>query len=354
MWLLEVLHMKKIAVFDAKKYDQKSFEIYKNKYEFIYYKDRLTINTVKLADGADAVICFVNDELNDEVLTKLNSFNIHAVFLRCAGYNNVDLYSAFKNKIHIARVPAYSPYAIAEHAFALILSLNRHIHKAYIRSRDFNFNLEGLKGFDLYNKTIGVIGTGKIGRVFIDIAKGFGMNVICYDPYPIKDIGLNYVSLEEIYRSSDIISLHCPLTNDNHHMINEDSIKQMKDGVMIINTSRGGLIDSKALLEGLKDKKIGSVGLDVYEEEANLFYKDNSFKIIDNDNLSLLISMPNVIITSHQAYLTEEALNNIAETTVKNLDDYFNNKLITNELCYHCEKSGNPQECYKNRKKNCF
>ena len=251
-------------------------------------------------------------------------------------------------------MPAYSPYAIAEHAFALILSLNRHIHKAYIRSRDFNFNLEGLKGFDLYNKTIGVIGTGKIGRVFIDIAKGFGMNVICYDPYPIKDSGLNYVSLEEIYRSSDIISLHCPLTNDNHHMINEDSIKQMKDGVMIINTSRGGLIDSKALLEGLKDKKIGSVGLDVYEEEANLFYKDNSFKIIDNDNLSLLISMPNVIITSHQAYLTEEALNNIAETTVKNLDDYFNNKLITNELCYHCEKSGNPQECYKNRKKNCF
>ena len=346
--------MKRIAVFDAKKYDQKSFEIYKEKYEFIYYKDRLTINTVKLADGADAVICFVNDELNDEVLTALNGFNIHAVFLRCAGYNNVDLLSAYKNKIHIARVPAYSPYAIAEHAFALILSLNRHIHKAYIRSRDFNFNLEGLKGFDLYNKTIGVIGTGKIGRVFIDIAKGFGMNVLCYDPYPIKDIGLNYVSLEEIYKNSDIISLHCPLTNDNHHMINEQSIKQMKDGVMIINTSRGGLIDSKALLEGLKDKKIGSVGLDVYEEEANLFYKDNSFKIIDNDVLSLLISMPNVIITSHQAYLTEEALNNIAETTVKNLDEYFNNSLLENELCYHCEKSGNPQECYKNRKNNCF
>ena len=187
-----------------------------------------------------------------------------------------------------------------------------------------------------------------------DIAKGFGMNVLCYDPYPIKDSGLTYVSLEEIYKNSDIISLHCPLSNDNYHMINEDTINQMKDGVMIINTSRGGLIDSKALLEGLKDKKIGSVGLDVYEEEANLFYKDNSFKIIDNDVLSLLISMPNVIITSHQAYLTEEALNNIAETTVKNLDEYFNNSLLENELCYHCEKSGNPQECYKNRKKNCF
>ena len=346
--------MKKVVVFDAKKYDQKSFEPYQDKYEFIYFKDRLSKSTAVLAKGADAVVCFVNDELNDEVLTMLSSFNIHGVFLRCAGYNNVDLLSAYKNKIHIARVPAYSPYAIAEHAFALILSLNRHIHKAYIRSRDFNFNLEGLKGFDLHNKTIGVIGTGKIGRIFIDIAKGFGMNVLCYDPYPIKDGSYTYTSLEDIYKRSDIISLHCPLTNDNHHMINEESINSMKTGVMIINTSRGGLIDSKALLEGLKNKKIGSVGLDVYEEEANLFYKDNSFKIIDDDVLALLISMPNVIITSHQAYLTEEALNNIAETTVKNLDQYFTNELIQNELCYHCEKNNNPSECYKKRNKNCF
>ena len=346
--------MKRIVVFDAKKYDQKSFEPYKDKYKFIYFKDRLSSSTAILAKDADAVVCFVNDELNDEVLTILKSFNIHGVFLRCAGYNNVDLLSAYKNKIHISRVPAYSPYAIAEHAFALILSLNRHIHKAYIRSRDFNFNLEGLKGFDLHDKTIGVIGTGKIGKIFIDIAKGFGMNVLCYDPYPIYGSGLNYTSLEEIYKNCDIISLHCPLSNDNHHMINEETISKMKNGVMIINTSRGGLVDSKALLEGLKDKKIGAVGLDVYEEEADLFYKDNSSKIIDDDVLALLISMPNVIITSHQAYLTEEALNNIAATTVKNLDEYFNDSLLENELCYHCEKNKNPAECYKNRKKNCF
>ena len=180
------------------------------------------------------------------------------------------------------------------------------------------------------------------------------MNVLCYDPYPVSGSDLTYVSLDEIYKQSDIISLHCPLTKDNHHMINEDSINKMKTGVMIINTSRGGLIDSKALLEGLKEKKIGSVGLDVYEEEANLFYRDNSLKIIDDDTLSLLISMPNVIITSHQAYLTEEALNNIAEATVKNMDEFFNGELIRNELCYHCEKQKNPAECYRNRKKSCF
>ena len=346
--------MKRIVVFDAKKYDQKSFEPYKDKYEFIYFKDRLSSSTAILAKDADAVMCFVNDELNDDVLTMLSSYNIHGVFLRCAGYNNVDLLSAYKNKIHIARVPSYSPYAIAEHAFALILSLNRHIHKAYIRSRDFNFNLDGLKGFDLHDKTIGVIGTGKIGRILIDIAKGFGMNVLCYDPYPVVDSGFTYTSLDEIYKQSDIISLHCPLTKDNHHMINEDSINKMKKDAMIINTSRGGLIDSKAILEGLKEKKIGSVGLDVYEEEANLFYRDNSLKIIDDDTLSLLISMPNVIITSHQAYLTEEALNNIAEATVKNMDEFFNGELINNELCYHCEKQKNPAECYRNRKKSCF
>ena len=345
---------KKIAIFDAKKYDIESFDKYKEQFDFVYFKDRLSKDTAILAKGSDAVICFVNDDLNDEVLSQLESFGIHGVFLRCAGYNNVDLASAYKHKIHIARVPAYSPHAIAEHAFALILSLNRHIHKAYIRSRDFNFNLEGLKGFDLNNKTIGVVGTGKIGRVFIDIAKGFNMNVICYDPYPIKDSGLNYVSLDEIYEKSDIISLHCPLSQENHHMVNEDTIKKMKKGVMIINTSRGGLIDSKALLEGLKEKKIGAVGLDVYEEEANLFYKDNSFKIIGDDVLSLLITMPNVIITSHQAYLTKEALDNIAETTIENLNEYFGDSLIKNELCYHCKKSNNPSECYKNRGNKCF
>lgn len=346
--------MNKIAVFDAKKYDQKSFAPYEGKYQFTYYKDRLSLKTINLAQDHDAIICFVNDELNDEVLTKLKEFNIKGVFLRCAGYNNVDLKSAYNNKIHVARVPAYSPFAVAEHAFALILSLNRHIHKAYIRSRDFNFNLESLTGFDLYGKTIGVIGTGKIGRVFVDIAKGFGMKVLCYDPYPIKDNSYEYTTLEEIYRQADIISLHCPLSPENHHMINDNAISQMKKGVMIINTSRGGLIDSKALLEGLKEKKIGSVGLDVYEEEANLFFHDNSFKIIDDDVLALLISMPNVIVTSHQAFLTNEALGNIAETTIKNLDEYFSGEFMNNELCYHCQQASNPEACYRSKTKRCF
>lgn len=345
---------KKIAVFDAKQYDIDSFEKYQDIYEFVYYKDLLSINTVALAKGCDAVICFVNDELNADVLQKLAEYNIHGAFLRCAGYNNVDLNSSFKNKIHIARVPAYSPYAIAEHAMTLILALNRRIHKAYLRTREFNFNLESLTGFDLHGKTIGVIGTGKIGRVFMDICNGFGMNVLCYDPYPIKNSNYQYVALDELYAKSDIISLHCPLNNDTYHMINNQSINKMKKGVMLINTSRGGLIDSKDLLDALKNKHVASVGLDVYEEEANLFYHDNSFKIIEDDVLALLISLPNVLLTSHQAYLTKEALENIAEATIKNLDEYFSNAFMENELCYKCEKATNKEACYKNRKGRCF
>ena len=346
--------MKRIAVFDSKKYDESSFAPYLKQYEFAFFKDKLSLHTVILAKGFDAVMCFVNDDLSKEVIEKLAEYGIHAVFLRCAGYNNVDLEAAYKNKVHVVRVPAYSPYAIAEHAFALLLSLNRHIHKAYIRSRDFNFNLDGLTGFDLHEKTVGVIGTGKIGRVFIDIARGFGMKVICYDPYPIKDSGYEYVSLGELYTRSDVISLHCPLIEANRHMIDKRAIDKMKKGVFIINTSRGGLIDSKALLEGLKEKKIGAVGLDVYEEEANLFYKDNSLKIINDDVLSLLIQLPNVIITSHQAYLTREALDNIAKTTIQNMDEYFGDSFINNELCYHCEKNKDPQACYHARAKRCF
>lgn len=346
--------MKRIAVFDSKKYDESSFAPYLKQYEFAFFKDKLSLHTVILAKGFDAVMCFVNDDLSKGVIEKLAEYGIHAVFLRCAGYNNVDLEAAYKNKVHVVRVPAYSPYAIAEHAFALLLSLNRHIHKAYIRSRDFNFNLDGLTGFDLHEKTVGVIGTGKIGRVFIDIARGFGMKVICYDPYPIKDSGYEYVSLGELYTRSDVISLHCPLIEANRHMIDKRAIDKMKKGVFIINTSRGGLIDSKALLEGLKEKKIGAVGLDVYEEEANLFYKDNSLKIINDDVLSLLIQLPNVIITSHQAYLTREALDNIAKTTIQNMDEYFGDSFINNELCYHCEKNKDPQACYHARAKRCF
>ena len=347
--------MIKIAFFDTHSYDKDSFtKIADENISITFFEMKLSKQTVNLCKGYDVVCVFVNDDVSKEVVNQLYENGVKLIALRCAGYNNVDLASAYRNKIHVARVPAYSPYAIAEHAFALLLSLNRHIHKAYIRSRDFNFNLEGLSGFDLHGKTIGVVGTGKIGRVFMDIAKGFGMHVICYDPYPIPNSDYEYVSLEEMYARSDIISLHCPLTKENRHMIDSKAIKQMKKGVVIINTSRGGLIDSKALLEGLKEKQIGGVGLDVYEEEANLFYKDNSLKIINDDTLILLIQLPNVIITSHQAYLTNEALSNIAETTVKNLDEYFSGAFINNELCYHCEKSKDPQACYRAKTKRCF
>ena len=290
-----------------------------------------------------------------EVIDKLYEYGIHILALRCAGYNNVDIAYAYR-KIHVVRVPAYSPNAIAEATFALILTLNRKIHKAYIRTRDHNFNLSGLVGFDLVNKTIGVIGTGKIGYQVIKIALGFGMNVLAYDLYPndiIKNTpGVKYVELDELFKNSDIITLHAPLTNDNYHLINEESINMMKDGVMIINTSRGALIDSKALLNGLRSKKISSSGLDVYEEEQDLFFEDKSEEIIKDDVLSLLIAMPNVIVTSHQAYLTTDALKQIAFITLENFDKYFSGEFLNNEVCYKCKNS--PKECFKNRKKNCW
>ena len=235
---------------------------------------------------------------------------------------------------------------------ALLLTSIRRIHKAYIRTRDFNFSLNGLTGFDLHGKTVGVIGTGKIGRIFIDICRGFGMNVIAYDLFPAKDSGIKYVSLEELFRSSDIISLHCPLTDETRHMINADAIETMKKGIVIINTSRGGLIDTEALLEGIKARKVGAACLDVYEEEADIFFEDRSGHILNDELLARLISMPNVIVTSHQAFLTEEALNNIAETTVNNILSYFENDgICNNELCYHC---GHIERCKKERKEKCF
>ena len=323
--------MKRIAFFDTKKYDIESFDKINKDFELVYYEDKLNAKTVVLADGFDAVCAFVNDDINKKVIDKLVSYGIKVLLLRCAGYNNVDIkYS--KDKIHVLRVPAYSPNAVAEHAMALLLCLNRKIHKAYLRTRDFNFNLVGFTGFDLAGKTIGVIGTGKIGVEFISICKGFKMNVIAYDLYPNLSLDVKYVSLEELFKESDIISLHCPLTQDTKHLINEDTIKMMKDDVVIINTSRGGLIDSKALLYALHDKKIKAAGLDVYEEEANLFFEDNSNEIVSDDILSLLIALPNVIITSHQGYLTEEALDNIASVTLENFKDYINNKELKNEI----------------------
>ena len=289
--------------------------------------------------------------MNSAVIKKLYEFGVKLIALRCAGYNNVDVQAAF-GKIHVVHVPAYSPYAVAEHAIALLLTSVRRIHKAYNRTREFNFSLNGLTGFDFHGKTVGVIGTGKIGRIFIDICRGFGMHVVAYDRFPPKDSDIEYVSLDELFERSDIISLHCPLTDETRHMIGADAISKMKKGVVIVNTSRGGLIDAEALLEGIKTRKIGAACLDVYEEEADIFFEDRSGHILDDDLLSRLISMPNVIVTSHQAFLTEDALNNIAETTVNNILSYFENDgICDNELCYRC---GNIERCKKERKERCF
>lgn len=325
--------MKRIAFFDTKKYDIESFDKLNKDFEIVYFEDKLNPKTVVLADGFDAVCAFVNDDINKIVIDKLVSYGIKVLLLRCSGYNNVDIKYACE-KIHILRVPAYSPNAIAEHAMALLLCLNRKIHKAYLRTRDFNFNIAGFTGFDLVGKTVGVIGTGKIGIEFISICKGFKMNVIAYDPYPNSNLEVEYVPLNELFKRSDVISLHCPLTPATRHLINEDTINMMKEDVVIINTSRGGLIDSKALLYALHDKKVKAAGLDVYEEEANLFFEDNSNEIVSDDILSLLIALPNVIITSHQGYLTEEALDNIASVTLKNYKSFLNGETLINEVVY--------------------
>ena len=289
--------------------------------------------------------------MNAAAIDKLYAMGVKLIALRSAGYNNVDVQAAF-GKIHVVHVPAYSPYAVAEHAIALLLTSVRRIHKAYNRTREFNFSLNGLTGFDFHGKTVGVIGTGKIGRIFIDICRGFGMKVIAYDRFPAPDSGIEYVTLDELFARSDVISLHCPLTDETRHMINAAAIEKMKKGVVIVNTSRGGLIDAEALLEGIKARKIGAACLDVYEEEADIFFEDRSGHILNDELLSRLISMPNVIVTSHQAFLTEEALNNIAETTIGNILSYFENDgICDNELCYRC---GNIERCKKERKEKCF
>ena len=345
--------MIKVAFYDTKPYDKPSFEelAEKNNIEFRFLETKLNADTVSLAKGCDAVCVFVNDDVNKEVIEKLYSYGVKLIAHRSAGYNNVDVRSAF-GKVHVVHVPAYSPYSVAEHAIALLLTSVRRIHKAYNRTRDFNFSLNGLTGFNLNGKTVSVIGTGRIGRIFIDICKGFGMRVIAYDKFPAKNSEIEYVSTEKIFEESDIISLHCPLTDETKHMIDEAAIAKMKKGVVIINTSRGALIDAEALLKGIKDRKVGAACLDVYEEEADIFFEDRSGHILNDELLSRLISMPNVIVTSHQAFLTDEALSNIAETTVKNITSCFENDgICDNELCYRC---GNIEHCMKERKERCF
>jgi len=343
----------KIAFFDAKDYDRQSFEQQNadGRFDIRFYDTLLTPDTASLAEGCQAVCAFVNDNIGPEVIDELVKRGISLVALRCAGYNNVDIQYAFE-RVHVVRVPAYSPYAVAEHAMALLLTSVRRIHKAYNRTREFNFSLNGLTGFDLHGKTMGVVGTGKIGRIFIDICRGFGMHVIAYDKFPAQDGSIEYVSLPDLFSRSDIISLHCPLTEETRHMIGADAIAQMKKGVILLNTSRGALIDAEALLEGIKARKIGAACLDVYEEEADIFFEDISGHILNDDVLARLISMPNVIVTSHQAFLTEDALNNIAETTIRNIRSCFENDgICDNELCYRC---GHVEQCRKERKQRCF
>ena len=326
--------MTKIAFFDTKDYDKRLFDQYNKNYgyEITYFESKLNIETVHFAKGYDAVCIFVNDKADKPVLDKLNEYGVKVIALRCAGFNNVDIKNL--GNLRAVRVPAYSPYAVAEHATALLL--NRKIYKSYQRVKKYNFSLEGLLGFDLHGKTVGVIGTGKIGKVFIQIMKGFGTNVIAYDVYhddkAAEELGFKYVSLDELYENSDIISLHCPLTDDTQYMINKDSLSKMKNGVIIINTSRGKLLKTEDLIAEMSSGKIGGVGLDVYENEAEFFTQDLSGSYKRDNNLSMLISMPNVIITAHQSYFTSEALHKISNDTCQNIKDILENGECINEL----------------------
>ncbi len=344
----------KIAFFDTKPYDMQFFNAVNESYHFdiTYFEAKLNSRTAMLGGNFDGICVFVNDLVDHDVISKLHQQNVKTIALRCAGYNNVDFKAAYQ-KIHVVRVPAYSPYAVAEHAAALMISLNRKIYKAYPRTRDGNFSLNGLLGFDMHGKTAAVIGTGKIGRCLISILKGYGMRILAYDPYP--DVAyaaaeqIEYVPLEGIYSESDIISLHCPLTPQTEYMINADSLSRMKDGVMLINTGRGKLINTQHLIEALKSGKVGSAGLDVYEEESNYFFEDRSMEMIMDDILARLLVFPNVLVTSHQAFFTREALENIAETTLSNLREFFDGGYLKNEICYKCDSV-----CLKKQNKRCF
>lgn len=316
----------KVAVFSTKSYDKEYLDKanIENKHELVYFESSLKSKTARLAENYDAVCVFVNDSLTKEVIENLAQLNIKLIVLRCAGFNNVDIETACSNKIKVLRVPTYSPTAVAEHAVALILTLNRKTHKAYNRVREGNFSIERLTGFELYGKTVGLVGTGRIGSAFARIMKGFGSKVIAFDSYPNNALAdtLTYCSLEEVFRLSDIISLHCPLTPETNHIINKNSLNLMKKGVMLINTSRGKLIDTDAAIDALKEGRLGYLGIDVYEQEEKLFFKDLSEIIILDDKISRLMTFPNVLITAHQAYFTDIALTQIAQTTIQNLSDF--------------------------------
>jgi D-lactate dehydrogenase len=345
-----------IAFFDTKPYDCEFFNAVNKEqygYDFRYFENRLNIETVSLVNGCRVVCAFVNDTLTEEVIGNLNSLNVELIALRCAGYNNIDLKAAYRT-IHVVRVPEYSPHAVAEHAVTLILSLNRKTHKAYYRTRDGNFSIGGLMGFDMAGRTAGIIGTGKIGKIAAKILSGFEMRILAYDPYPDKEFaekaGAEYVDLEKLYVLSDVISLHCPLTPDTYHIINKDSLDKMKNGVMIVNTGRGRLIDTKALIDALKSGKVGAAGLDVYEEESEYFFEDFSTQVIGDDVLARLLTFSNVLITSHQGFFTREALQNIARTTLENIREFLDGKPLKNEICYRCGEDF----CRKKESGRCF
>lgn len=331
--------MKNITFFDTKSYDKKIFDqVNKDfKFQINYVDERISLENVDQAKGSEVICVFVEDEIDKKIISKLLEYNVKLIALRCAGYNNIDLKHA-KNKIKVVRVPDYSPTSVAEHAMALILSLNRKTYLAYFRTRIGDFSLDGMLGFNLFGKTIGIVGTGKIGKEMIDIANGFKMRVLAYDLYPnetlIKEKKCTYVTFDELLKESDIISLHCPLTKENHYLIRKETIKKMKDNVMIINTGRGKLINTKDLIEELKNKKVYGAGIDVYEEESNYFYKDYSTSIITDDTLARLIFFPNVIVTSHQGFFTKEALENIAKTTLQNIKDFNEKKELKNEIVF--------------------
>ena len=332
----------RIAVFDTKPYDRFFFDEENRKYGFdiTYFEAKLRPRTVNVTAGFDAVCAFVNDELDADVMEQLAKNGVKIVAMRCAGYNNVNLKAACEHGIPVVRVPQYSPYAVAEYALALLMTLNRKVHRAYNRVREGNFSISGLMGFDLRGKTMGVVGTGKIGRTFIGLLRGFGMRVLAYDLYPnpdaARELNFEYVPLETLFRESDIISLHCPLTPENHHMINDATIAMMKKGIVLINTSRGRLIDSAALVNGLKSGHIGAAGLDVYEEETDYFFEDRSDRAVLDDILARLMTFPNVIVSSHQAFFTAEAERNIAETTMKSIDDYAHGRKLEDAICLNC------------------
>ncbi|WP_194089059.1 2-hydroxyacid dehydrogenase [Vibrio hibernica] len=327
----------KISMFSTKSYDEASFLKVNEKYGFEchFYNFQLDVKTASIAEDSQVICAFVNDDLSRPVLEKLASQGTQLIAMRCAGFDRVDLDAAKELGIQVVRVPSYSPEAIAEHAVGMMMCLNRRFHKAYQRTRDANFSLEGLTGFNFHGKTVGVIGSGKIGLATMRILKGLGMNILCSDPYPSDaaiELGATYTDLDEIYRQSDVITLHCPLTKDNQRLLNAESFSKMKDHVMIINTSRGGLLDSGDAIEALKSGKIGSLGLDVYDNEKELFFQDKSNDIITDDIFRRLSACHNVLFTGHQAFLTQEALSNIAETTLNNVDEFSKHALSGNEV----------------------